>query len=309
VAEVLGLVEHARQTGALEVRGPEGHGTLYTTAGRFCAGEAADFSGPVETREALDVRLVDVCFHLFRFESGSFEFTANRLPAWEAERGTDIAPIVDQVEQIVREWPAVEAVIPSFDRPFELAHDLADDSVTLSRAGFRVLTLVDGRRSLRQIARELGQSIVAVGPVAKVLVDQGTVRLAPEGGRDQGRRGEGEGAGEGEPDARAAADLLLAPGAVHALRAPDEAGHDGPLVTSVPDPEAHLDRDALERERALLAARAGLDSAGPVPAGEGDAEAGATAEDLDDLRESEETVTSTDRGALLRLFSGLRDQG
>ena len=56
---------------------PDGHGTLYTSAGRFCAGEAADYSGPVDDRHALDVRLIDVCFHLMRFETGSFGFAAD----------------------------------------------------------------------------------------------------------------------------------------------------------------------------------------------------------------------------------------
>jgi hypothetical protein len=285
IAEVLGLVEHARQTGALEVRGPDGHGTLYTTDGRFCAGEAADYSGPVESREALDVRLVDVCFHLFRIASGDYEFTANRLPPWEADRATDVAPIVEQVEQIVRAWPAVEAVVPSFDQRLELVDDLADDSVTLSRAAFRVLTLVDGTRTVRQVARELGRSVVVVGPMVKELIEQGALRL----GTDEVRA---------EPDD--ASGLVLPPGAVHAVREP-AADDPGPVVTSVPDPSAELDREALDRERAVLAARAGLGDPGPVPGDE-----------VDPVPEEDppETVTmTTDRGALLRLFSGLRDQG
>lgn len=294
-------MEHARQTGALEVRGPDGHGILYTTAGRFCAGEAADYSGPVESRAALDVRLVDVCFHLFRFDSGSFEFTPNRLPAWDADRGTDIAPIVEQVEQIVRTWPAVESVIPSFDQPFEVVDDVGDDTVTLSRTAFRVLTLVDGARTLRHIARELGQSVVVVGPLMRDLVEQGAVRLSTA-------------AAEVEvPPVPAGISqetigIVLPQGAVHALQEAAEGdGGDGvPLVTSVPDPSADFDRDALEREREALAARAGLGSAGPVPVAAADDE---EREDPEPEPDPEQTVTTTDRGALLRLFSGLRDQG
>ena len=137
LAEILGLIERARHTGALVGAEPDGHGTLYTAAGRFCAGEAADYSGPVEDRHALDVRLIDVCFHLMRFESGSFEFTADEAPPWTAERATDIAPIVETVEHIVRAWPAVEAVLPSFDVRPELAEELPEDSLTLSRAASR----------------------------------------------------------------------------------------------------------------------------------------------------------------------------
>ena len=81
------------------------------------------------------------------------------------------------------------------------------------------------------------------------------------------------------------------------------------MVTSVPDPSARLGGEALDRERAALAAKAGLQDAGPVPASEPEARsdpelAGVAAAELD---ESGSEITS-DRGALLRLFSGLRDQ-
>ncbi|MGZ4690425.1 MAG: DUF4388 domain-containing protein [Acidimicrobiia bacterium] len=293
LAEILGLIERARHTGALLVESPEGHGTLYTAAGRFCAGEAADYSGPVEDRHALDVRLIDVCFHLMRFESGSFEFTPNEAPPWTAERATDIAPIVETVEHIVRAWPAVEAVLPSFDVRPQLADDLPEESLTLSRNAFKVFTLIDGERTVRQIAREVGHSVVEVGPLLKDLIEHGAV------GIDVGDR----------PPRAPVSDLILPAGAVHVSREaePDDGGESIEMVTSVPDPSAQLDGEALDRERALLAARAGLDP-GPVPTPEGDFEelAGAGEAESGDTGTSE--ITS-DRGALLRLFSGLRDQG
>ncbi len=294
LAEILGLIERARHTGALVVQGPDGHGTLYTAAGRFNAGEAADYSGPVEDRHALDVRLIDVCFHLMRFESGSFEFTSGVTPPWTAERATDIGPIVDTVEHIVRAWPAVEAVLPSFDVRPELADELPEESVTLSRTAFKVFALIDGERTVRQIARDAGHSVVEVGPVLKDLIEHGAVRI------DAGR-----------PARPAVPDLELPPGAVHVAREADEVGGESvDMVTSVPDPSAQLGGEALDRERAVLAAKAGLTEPGPVPDHESEVpeRPGPPAEDdeADDLTTSE--ITS-DRGALLRLFSGLRDQG
>ena len=291
LAEVLGLVERARQTGAIRVEGPDGHGTLYVTAGRFSAGEAADYSGPVDNRHALDVRLIDVCFHLMRFEGGSFEFVANELAPWTAERATDIAPIVETVEHIVRAWPAVEAVLPSFDVRPELAQELPEDSLTLSRTGFKVFTLIDGERTVRQIAREIESSVVEVGPVLRDLIEHGAVRI-PSGARPE----------------RTVPDLILPTGAVHVAREEAQAsGADSiEMVTSVPDPTAPLDAEALERERMALAARAGLDDPGPVPVEAPPAEAPVDEADQDEPATSE--ITS-DRGALLRLFSGLRDQG
>lgn len=291
LAEILGLVERARQTGGLEVTGPDGHGTVYVTAGRFCAGEAADYSGPVETREALDVRLVDVCFHLFRFSSGSFEFVPGRAPSWPAERATDIGPIIGRVARIVRDWPAVEAVVSSFELRPVVAEDLPDDSVTLSRDEFRVLALSDGLRTVRQVAREAGRSVVEIASSLAGLVEQGAVTFASEA----------------VPDRPAEPGVVLPAGALHAVReaAGGESGARVEMVTSVPDPSAPLHRAAIERERAVLAAKAGLPDPGPLPDGGGLGDGGAVDEDVEDPSRS--TIT-TDRGALLRLFSGLRDQ-
>ncbi len=294
LAEILGLIEAARHTGALMVQSPDGHGTLYTSAGRFCAGEAADYSGPVEDRHALDVRLIDVCFHLMRFEQGSFEYTANAAPPWTAERATDIAPIVETVEHIVRAWPAVEAVLPSFDVRPQLAEELPEESLTLSRTAFKVFALIDGQRTVRQIAREAGNSVVEVGPVLKDLIEQGAVEIEST---DRPR--------EIPPP-----DLSLPSGAVHVAREtePEVAGEVPiEMVTSVPDPTAMLDGEALDRERASLAARAGLDDPGPVPGPEAGFDPEHPPEGLDGDAAGGSEITS-DRGALLRLFSGLRDQ-
>ena len=295
LAEILGLIERARHTGALVVSSPDAHGTLYVAAGRFCAGEAADYSGPVEDRHALDVRLIDVCFHLMRLEGGSFEFTANSAPPWTAERATDIGPIVETVEHIVRAWPAVEAVLPSFDVRPELAAELPEDSLTLSRSGFKIFTLIDGERTVRQIAREAGHSVVEVGPVLKDLIEHGAVTI------ESGTR----------TVAPPVADLVLAPGAVHVAR--EESHEPGrepiEIVTSVPDPSAQLGGEALDRERAVLAARAGLESPGPVPTQDAEPAPAPTADGSEEEPEMTGSEITSDRGALLRLFSGLREQG
>ena len=298
LAEVLGLIERARHTGALGVESPDGHGTLYVTAGRFCAGEAADYSGPVDDRHALDVRLIDVCFHLFRFEAGSFEFVVNEAPPWPADRATDIAPIIETVEHIVRAWPAVEAVLPNFDVRPELAEELPDDSLTLSRSGFKIFTMIDGERTVRQIAREAGRSVVEVGPVLKDLIEQGAVRIAT-----------GDRPAAAERDSSLSG--VLASGGIHTVRAAEaeDGGEPIEMVTSVPDESVPLSGEALERERASLAARAGLDDPGPAPEWDPEGESADSIEPPEDEDEDEtHTDITSDRGALLRLFSGLRDQ-
>lgn len=173
--EILELVEKSRKTGALEVRDPQSRGVLYFAGGRFSAAEAGELNGPVESAEELEARLIDVCFALFRVETGLFEFESDRFPPWPVRGGSEVAPIVEQVQQLRRDWLAIEAVLPSLDCRPGVVDDLDGDRVVLNKAGFRVLRVVDGERNVREIARAVGRSVLEVCKVLKDLVEAGAV--------------------------------------------------------------------------------------------------------------------------------------
>lgn len=180
LAEVLVLIEKARKTGALEVRDPSSRGVLYIAGGRFSGAEAGDLCGPVDSSEELDARLIDVCFSLFRIESGMFEFEGDRFPPWPVRGGSEISPLIEQVQQLRRDWLAIEAVIPSLDCCPTLVADLGDERLIVDRSAWRVMLAVDGRRSVRTLARELGRSVLEICRVIKGLVDSGAVEIARE---------------------------------------------------------------------------------------------------------------------------------
>ena len=173
--EILELVEKSRKTGALEVRDPQSRGVLYFAGGRFSAAEAGELCGPVESAEELEARLIDVCFALFRVETGLFEFENDRFPPWPVRGGSEVAPVVEQVQQLRRDWLAIEAVLPSLDCRPDVVDDLDGDRVVLNKAGFRVLRVVDGERNVREIARAVGRSVLEVCKVLKDLVEAGAV--------------------------------------------------------------------------------------------------------------------------------------
>ena len=147
---------------------------------------------------------------------------------------------------------------------------------------------------MRQIAREAGHSVVEVGPVLRDLIEHGAVCI---------------GAGRPARAARTRPDPAARRGPRRPRGRREDGGEPIEMVTSVPDPSAQLGGDALDRERAALAAKAGLSDAGPVPTQE--------TEDSDDPAshrtpppptDAGSSEITSDRGALLRLFSGLRDQ-
>ncbi len=177
LSEILELVEKSRKTGALEVRDPKCRGVLYFAGGRFSAAEAGELCGPVQSAEELEARLIDVCFALFRVETGLFEFENDRYPPWPVRGGNEVAPIVEQVEQLRRDWLAIEAVLPSLECRPELVDDLGGDQVVLDKSAFRVLRVVDGERTVRDIARVVGRSVLEVCKVLKDLVEAGAIAV------------------------------------------------------------------------------------------------------------------------------------
>lgn len=337
--EILDLVEKARKTGALEVRDPTSRGVLYFAGGRFSAAEAGELSGPADSAEELDARLIDVCFALFRVETGLFEFENDRFPPWPVRGGSEIARVVEQVGQLRRDWLAIEAVLPSLDCRPDVVDDLDGDRVVLDKAGFRVLRSVDGERNVREIARAVGRSVLEVCKVLKDLVEAGAVVVPTDPQRtmvdelvltadtDVGPLVALEPVLELVSDPHSRLSPPSAPVAASFPRSEVgegiRPGHDGaqngyeengfPELPEVPglivpsSPEMLTDADEATPSglRDYVSEAREAEQFREMPIDVGGAEALDEHEEL--LAEDDEGEPAPDRGALLRMFSSLRD--
>jgi hypothetical protein len=321
LAEVLGLIERAQANGALVVRAREVDGTLYFVDGALCAGEIGDLSGPIEGRQALELRLLEVAVPLLRARNAEFEFRADVTPPWPAPVAIPAETVFEPARRIAREWSAIMTAIESFESVLERTGRITTDSITLSHLGFRVLELVDGHATIRELARRAGASLVTVGPEVRALVLAGAVRVLvdseralatarAEVERDRPSIGSPVDVTGTPPDLPPVAPPLVAesPAAVSAP-APElehaavvaevvaEAG--SPAAPSgAPATAAGGVSDDLAERRAALAARAGLADPGPMPE---PAEAPEPAP-------AERAEIVVDRSELLRMFSGLKDE-
>jgi hypothetical protein len=334
--EILELVEKSRKTGALEVRDPQSRGVLYFAGGRFSAAEAGELCGPVESAEELEARLIDVCFALFRVETGLFEFESDRFPPWPVRGGSEVAPVVEQVQQLRRDWLAIEAVLPSLDCRPSVVDDLDGDRVVLDKAGFRVLRVVDGDRNVREIARAVGRSVLEVCKVLKDLVEAGAVVVPSDPARtmvdelvltaDEAHDAVGAPVPLAAP--ASSADTQIDPVSAafpegtddaepeYAGTGPAEPSYDASGLPELPEvpglivpssPEGLTDRlrdyvdEAREAEQSDQAHP-------PMPAGDDPDQALADdSADPDEAVDQDPEVPAPDRGALLRMFSSLRD--
>ncbi|MCZ7526112.1 MAG: DUF4388 domain-containing protein [Acidimicrobiia bacterium] len=285
LGEVIALVGRTAKTGALRVTSRGGSGTLFFVEGSLCGTQDPDAADAPADRTDFEGRLLDLCFSLNRLGDGGFEFESGVQPPWPAEHRVPTAAVMDLVATVEQEWPAVQAVIPSGECGLRLAERLRVDEVTIDAAGWCILRAVDGRRTVRQIARDLRYGLVATSRTLRPLVESGMVEIVPPRALDnvgRGRDGEAPGPEPGEPPPSDPPPL--------AATGPD--GGSRPALRVVP-----ADHDGSPGGWS-----------GPEGAGEHDEVDPSIGEERDLAAVAAENAEAArDRGALLRLFSALRD--
>jgi hypothetical protein len=178
--ELCDLLAGTGKTGALNIRAEAGQGVLWFTDGKVCAGEAGGQTGPPPAGGSSDLleRLNDVCFELFRYTEGSFEFEADRRPSWPAERSLDVSGLLAETERRMAEWREIIAVIPSIEaRPRLVPEPPSGGPITLDAAQWRVVTGIDGRRRVSALIRVLDGGEFTVCKVLRSLVQAGLVEI------------------------------------------------------------------------------------------------------------------------------------
>lgn len=178
--ELCELLSGTGKTGALHVRAEAGQGVLWFTDGKVCAGEAGGQTGPPSPGSGADLmeRLHDVCFELFRYSEGSFEFEADRRPSWPADKGVDVTGLLVETERRMAEWREIIAVIPSVEaRPRLVPEPPAGGVITLDPAQWRVVTGIDGRRRVSALIRVLDGGEFTVCKTLRSLVEAGLVEI------------------------------------------------------------------------------------------------------------------------------------
>lgn len=301
VLDALEALGRLRREGLLEVRGGGSRGTLSIVDGALVAGEVDGLVGPVGDREALVRRLVDVLATFARLEQGGFDFRLGRVEAPHGPR-VELAEVLDRARAAAAAWSPVAGTVPGFDSVVHLVETSDDAPLTVSRSALRLVALVDGRRDVAALGEALGCSAAeTIAPLAG-LVARGVVEIGPapsapsqvpathatpaapdpiveEVAREQAalaaRLAETHRTSEVGPAARALADLADLAG----LPAPEP-------------PEASGTEISEDAERLVAMAATPEPGDGPtIPAGAPD---------------PGQTTITADRGALLRLFSGLR---
>jgi hypothetical protein len=294
--EVLGLLASARKSGALWLDAGPISGIVHLQDGHCHAVEAGELRDPVDDGSALLIRLVDLCFAAVCQESGSFRFAADDPAPWWCAEPVELSDALVEVDRLLKQWREILRVIPSLDCRPRLLESLEVDEMIIDRERWALLVGIDGRRTVRELVQLAARPVIDVCHVLLELIEAGAVGVI-DPAASRAREVEAEPEQAPEPEVIAAPEPE--PEALPSEPEPQSERE------SAPEPElvevfAEPDRDPLEP---LDPAERQPVHAGAVHNGDGASEP-APAHDPEPVPVGAEPP---DRGAFLRLFSGLRE--
>jgi hypothetical protein len=174
-ADVALLVGRRRLTGRLEVRSGDVIVQLYFESGLVVG--MATRGRPHDAHGEPVYRLAEVCSRLLPADRGSFDFRPG-MPYSGVERiQIEVKTLLNGARVHLEDWRSLESVIPSLEARPRVAEELVETEVTLTASQWRVLRAIDGRRSIRALARALDLSELDVSRALKGLVQNDLVQL------------------------------------------------------------------------------------------------------------------------------------
>ncbi|TVP59061.1 MAG: tetratricopeptide repeat protein [Gemmatimonadales bacterium] len=140
----------------------------------------------------ITIQIEEAVYHLFTWERGSFHFAPDEKPEEEEIAVVSINPesLLLEGARRVDEWSLIEKKVPSMDLIFSLDRDPhGDEALELTTQQERILHLIDGSRSVEEIAAEAGMVDFDAAKALFGLVQAG---FAQRTGRKEPTRSEAE---------------------------------------------------------------------------------------------------------------------
>ena len=172
--EVLRLLASTRKSGCLHVEGDRGRGSVWFDEGSVAAATAG--------RAVNAVPVDEVLFELLRYRRGSFRFSLDEQPPLETVQVLDLESTLLRALQLLDEWRALEAVVPSLSHRVELVPELTVGHVTVDAGRWLMLAAIADGTSVGKLAETLGMGEIDVSRAVRDLVDMGVVQVAPPAG-------------------------------------------------------------------------------------------------------------------------------
>lgn len=156
LADVLRLVAGARRTGSLAVARDEGAGELHFRDGVVSRAvpRYERRTAPSSPNHAVE----ELTFDLMRWGRGGFEWTPTAPSSAGPEAAVDVDELLRRVTQRMDELAELRTLVPSEEAVMTMAPQPPEGAVqiNITPAEWRVLVLVDGHRTVAEVAATIG---------------------------------------------------------------------------------------------------------------------------------------------------------
>ena len=170
-ADVLTIAHRKRVTGTLRVRTSQFNAMIHFSRGRVARIDSAGVPG-----RDLAVRAEEATALLLAAAHGTFELQPmEHSLALNQGEGLDVRAILAGARDRLDELRELQRVVPGADARPRLAATLDCRQVVLTAELWRVVQAIDGHRSARSLAHQLGLSQRELGRALKALVEAGLV--------------------------------------------------------------------------------------------------------------------------------------
>ncbi|MCL6092049.1 MAG: hypothetical protein M1435_03760, partial [Actinobacteria bacterium] len=133
---------------------------------------------------------VDALFALLRLEEGSFAFHSEGSVPARTVPPQDVAPLLEEAEARLEEWPGIEAVVPSLAGQLSLSATVAAP-VSLQPGQWQLVAAIGGGRTVGEALELLQLGEFEGCKAVKELVEMRLVHLGLPGPTGNEQTGEG----------------------------------------------------------------------------------------------------------------------
>jgi Domain of unknown function (DUF4388) len=271
LADLMRMLASGRKNGELVIESGGVAARIEFQDGACSGAESTDARGALADEAELHRRAVDVCFSVARYPGGSFRFAPNDSGGPTRDVTIAVEPLLAELELLKAEWDEICEVVPAITLRPALAEKLSGSEITVSSIEWALLARLDGYTSVADLVDPQRETLVEVCRAVAELVRRGAIELR-EPTTELAHRT------ETSADAQSASTEYFAPRIVPV--APYGPGVEASALEPSPDLSPVAEAEPISSDSAAETAPAA---------------------------ELEEATDPRDRGAILRLFSGLRE--
>ncbi len=173
VVDVLYFLSMNKKTGKLTVKSQQ-VGEVYIEEGKCSHAKLGKMEG------------LDALFEISLFTEGSLNFEPNTLPEKKTLSG-DTGVLFEEVEKRSKEIRNMENKLPPLNSVLLKSENPPDEKLKLRKNDWKILSLVDGKKGLREIISESGVGIFEAYKSVYFLIEKGLI-FDPEEGKRIGKK-------------------------------------------------------------------------------------------------------------------------